>query len=63
LETVTVQAKQQGRVGNFVYVKAGLYFRLFLIRPYPPVLRGGKTTRYGQAAMERLKLKTNPNLD
>jgi hypothetical protein len=33
LETVTVQAKQQGRVGNFVYVKAGLYFRLFLIRP------------------------------
>jgi hypothetical protein len=26
---------QSALVGNFVYVKAGLYFRLFLIRPYP----------------------------
>jgi hypothetical protein len=36
---VTVQGKQQGRFGNFVYVKAGLYFRLFLMKPYPNLER------------------------
>ncbi len=31
LETDTVQGKQQGSFGNFAFVKAGLYVRLFYL--------------------------------
>jgi hypothetical protein len=55
--------KAARKVRKLYICKSRPLLQAFSHENLPPVLRGGKTTRYGQAAMERLKLKTNPNLD
>jgi hypothetical protein len=57
----TSKAARKGR--KLCICKSRPLLQAFSHQTLPPVLRGGKTTRYGQAAMERLKVETNPNLD
>jgi hypothetical protein len=46
-------------LGNFVYVKAGLYYRLFLIRPYPSLERRKNHTVWTSCHGE-VKTKNQP---
>jgi hypothetical protein len=57
-KTDTVQGKQQGRLGNFAFVKAGLYVWLFYLLIKSPTLERRKTTGSEKDVTEPEKVKT-----